>query len=51
MEVEMNNVVRFIKIKENEYKKLKENGALMDGFYLVEKDNQEGKEEDELSEK
>ena len=51
MEVEMNSVVRFIKIKENEYKKLKENGVLMDGFYLVEKDNQEGKEENELAEK
>ena len=48
----MNNVVRFIKIKENEYKKLKENGALMNGFYLVEKDNQEGEgEEDELAER
>lgn len=50
MEVGMGNV-RFIKIKESEYKKLKENGELMGGFYLVEKDDQEGGEEDELAEK
>ena len=51
MEVTMNNVVRFIKIKESRYNELKENGELIDGFYLIEKDDQEGKKEDELVER
>lgn len=43
--------VGFIMIKESDYKKLKENGELEAGFYLIERDNQEGKEEDELGER
>ena len=47
----VNEAVCFIKIKESEYKRLKENNELkFGGFYLVEKDDQEGKEEDELAE-